>query len=755
MDDAAVRKRDRSRASEQARTTPHIPPDLTGNELLSREQLRDAVLAYQPDADGDRIMAAYDFARDRHGSQLRQSGDPYYSHPVRVATLLASVKLDDATVMAGLLHDTVEDCDDVTIADIQALFGTAVAELVDGVTKLGRLEYRSEASQQAENFQKFILATVNDIRVLLVKVADRLHNMRTLHFKKSPESRTRVARETMDLYAPLARRIGLHNVATQMEDLAFEQLNPEARKQILAQLETLQSENKDDLERTRRAIRDIMDRQGLTCRIKGRRKEPYSIWRKLEKKSISFRDVADIFGFRVVLQTVPECYQALGAFHTEWACLPDRFRDFISVPKPNGYASLQTTVRASGNRLVELQIRTEDMDETAERGVAAHWTYKNSSYGFDPDSSRAAGLDPAANLRALGELLSHGGDAEDFLEHAKMEMYRTHVFAFTPKGRLVLLPAGAMPLDFAYAVHTAVGDTCIGARINNVPRTLRTPLQNGDVVDILRRGEPRPVPAFEAVTVTGRARAAQRRLRRELETAEFSNLGRSLLERRLRRLDIDPVSVDMRRLSRRAGYGSVSDMYEAVGRSHDDANRLIRIAFPGIEDTEHDDAERVTLDNKMAANVIDGKDLTPGVTLHLGTCCHPLPGDRIIGLREPDRGIVVHTIFCQATEKYDDRPDLWIDLKWNDLAKTGVKAIGRISVNAADSKGVMAQQCSVVAQAGGDIRGVRTHDHGNGFQELIFDIEVEDLRHLEQIKAALRSLAVVERVERLEENHFE
>ena len=751
MEDATVKKRDRSRAPVAPRTVPPKQPDLTGNVLLSREELRDAVLAYQPDADGGRIMDAYDFAQEKHGDQLRQSGDPYYSHPVRVATLLASVKLDETTVMAGLLHDTVEDCDDVSLSDIEARFGRSVSELVDGVTKLGQLEYRSEASRQAENFQKFILATVNDIRVLLVKVADRLHNMRTLHFKKSAESRIRVARETMDLYAPLARRIGLHNVATQMEDLAFEQLNPEARKQILAQLEALESENKDDLERIRSAIHDIMDRQGLSCRIKGRRKEPYSIWRKLEKKSISFRDVADIFGFRIILKTVPECYQALGAFHTEWACLPDRFRDFISVPKPNGYASLQTTVRASGNRRVELQIRTEDMDETAERGVAAHWNYKNSAYGFDPESSRAAGLDPAANLRALGELLGHGGDAEDFLEHAKMEMYRTHVFAFTPKGRLVLLPAGAMPLDFAYAVHTAVGDTCHGTKINGVQRTLKTPLQNGDVVEILRGSFPRPVPAYEALTVTGRARAAQRRLRRDLETAEFSNLGRSLLERRLRSVDIDPVSVDIRQLSKRAGYQSVQSMHEAVGRGHDDAARLVRLGFPGIEDHEPDEGERVTLDNKIAANVIDGKDLTPGVTLHLGTCCHPLPGDRIIGLREPNRGVVVHTIFCPTTEKFDDRPDLWIDLKWNELAQTGVKAVGRIAVNAVDSKGVMAQQCSVVAQAGGDIRGVRTRDHGTGFQELIFDIEVEDLRHLEQIKAALRSLAVVERVERVEE----
>lgn len=749
MANATVKSVDRSRASRPPRGIRDDEP------FLSKEELAGMVLAYQPDADRARLHKAYEFAREKHGEQLRQSGDPYYSHPVRVATLLASVRLDEATIMAGLLHDTVEDCDDVDLAQIEDLFGTDVAELVDGVTKLGQLEYQSEASKQAENFQKFILATVNDIRVLLVKLADRTHNMRTLHHKKKEESRRRVARETMDLYAPLARRVGLHYLASEMEDLAFQHLNPEARAQILHQLETLESRNKDDLERIRLAIRQVMEREGIECRIKGRRKEPYSIWRKLEKKSISFEGVADIFGFRVIVDTVENCYHSLGVFHTEWACLPDRFRDFISVPKPNGYASLHTTVRASGNRLVELQIRTEDMDDTAERGVAAHWTYKNSAYGFDMESSRAAGLDPTANLKAFGELLSHGGDANDFLEHAKMEMYRTHVFAFTPNGRLVLLPAGSMPLDFAYAVHTAVGDTCDGAKINGVPRNMRVALENGDVVEIIRRKDPRPLPGYETLCVTGRARAAQRKLRREFETQQFASLGRNLLERALRQHQIDPVSVDMRKISERAGFDGVQAMFEALGRTQEEVSRVIGVAFPGLDLDASNPDETVTLDDEHAPSLIAGENLTPGVTLHLGECCHPIPGDRIIGVREPQKGLVVHTIYCGQVAKYDDRPDLWVDLQWTELAKSGVRAIGRISVNAADHKGVLAQQCTVVAQAGGNIRGVSTHNRDPGFMELVFDIEVEDLRHLEQIKAALRALAVVERVERLEESEFE
>ena len=749
MTNAAARLDHRSGAMPQPRG---IRADVA---FLSADELADTVIDYQPDADRDRLLRAYDYARIKHGEQLRQSGDPYYSHPVRVATLLTTIKLDDATVIAGLLHDTVEDCDDVDLSDITSQFGEDVADLVDGVTKLEKLEYQSEASKQAENFQKFILATVNDIRVLLIKLADRMHNMRTLHFKRKEESRQRIARETMDLYAPLARRVGLHYVASEMEDLAFLHLNPEAREQILNQLETLESENKDDLERIRKAIRSIMKDQGINCRIKGRRKEPYSIWRKLEKRSISFRDVADIFGFRVIVSNKAECYQALGAFHTVWACIPDRFRDFISVPKPNGYASLHTTVRADENRLVELQIRTEEMDDTAERGVAAHWSYKNSSYGFDVESSKAAGLDPEANLRAFGDLLSHGGDANEFLEHAKMEMYRTHVFSFTPRGRLVLLPAGSMPLDFAYAVHTAVGDTCEGAKINGVLRGLRTPLKNGDVVEVLRRADPRPVPGYEALTVTGRARAAQRRLRRETETHEFERLGQTMLERGMRQIEIDPVTVDMRRIADRAGFDGGRPMFEAIGRSHEQVDRLLKLAFPGVEHEAAVEHERITLDEANPSDLVVSEGLKPGVTLHLAECCCPIPGDRILGLREPDKGLVVHTIYCSTVARYDDQPERWVDLQWSELAKSGIRAVGRISVNAVNSKGVLAQLCNVVAQAGGNITGVRTPSRGPGFIELVLDIEVDDLRHLEQIKAALRALAVVERVERLEESDFE
>lgn len=718
--------------------------------VISKEDLLARVAAYHPGLDKDRLGRAYDYAKEKHGVQARASGDPYYSHPVAVAALLAQIKLDDVSIIAGLLHDTIEDTD-ATHDEVAALFGEEVADLVDGVTKLTQLEYRSEETKQAENFQKFILATINDIRVLMVKLADRIHNMRTIHHLSKAGKRLRIARETMDIYAPLARRVGLYHVASELEDLAFEQINPDARRAIQHRLEELSTENADDLERIRQDLLVLMEGEGIGCRIKGRRKQPYSIWRKLERKSISFRDVADIFAFRVIVGSVADCYRVLGAAHSLWACLPDRFRDYVSVPKPNGYKSLHTTVRASGNRRVELQIRTEDMDENAEHGVAAHWNYKNEAYGFDAESARAAGLDAEANLRSFSELLQDGAEPAEFLEHAKLEMYREHVFTFTPKGRLIVLPGGAMPLDFAYAVHTAVGDTCKGARINGELRPLRSILDNGDVVEITRGSEPAPVAGWEAMTVTGRARSAIRRLVRAREMQEFQNLGAGLIDQAMRRHGIDPLDVKLEDIADRAGFESLADMTMAVGRGRYRTADLIAEAFPGHASSPPDPQSVTPIDDDNASLLVAGKDLTPGVTLHLAECCSPLPGDRIIGIQEPERGVVVHTISCSRLMEFDDQPELWVDLRWTELAETGAVAVGRIRVTAMNRQGVLATLCAAVAQANGNISRVETDQRGGDFIDLLFDIEVEDLKRLTQILAALRSMSVVDRAEREQE----
>ncbi|WP_340694275.1 bifunctional (p)ppGpp synthetase/guanosine-3',5'-bis(diphosphate) 3'-pyrophosphohydrolase [Hyphomonas sp.] len=749
MDGSALSATDKG-AGEAAGTTDSTENQAEPRHVLSREELIAKVRAYHPRVKSELLGAAYDFAKLHHGTQTRDSGDAYYSHPVEVASLLADVRLDEVTIVAGLLHDVVEDTK-IDIGDIEVRFGADVAELVDGVTKLDALEFTSKESAQAENFQKFILATTSDLRVLLVKLADRLHNMRTLHHRKKPESRERTARETMDIYAPLARRVGLYSLAAEMEDLAFEELNPEARRAILYRQEELAAENADDLQRIDDDLRQLMDIAGIEAKIKGRRKQPYSLWRKLERKSISFRDVADLFAFRIIVSDVDTCYRVLGEVHTLWACIPDRFRDYISVPKPNGYASLHTTVRASGNRRVELQIRTEAMDRTAEFGVAAHWGYKNKSYGFDVDSARAAGLDPTANLEAFAELLQDGGDPSEFLEHAKLEMYREHVFAFSPKGKLIILPAGAMPLDFAYAVHSAVGDTAIGARINGEVKSLRRPLKNGDVVEILRGKAAAPVVGWEAMTITGRARSAIRRLVRERDQIEFRRLGVGLINQALRRAGIDPIDVKMTHTAQLAGFESREEMAEAVGRGRISSSDIMEAAFPGYRAERFDDDNKMRLDSTHAPLLVSGEDLMPGVTLHLGQCCCPLPGDRIMGVREPEKGLVVHVASCVKLAEYDDHPELWVDLKWTELAKTGAVAVARIRVNAANEKGVLAKLCTAVAQANGNIIRIATTERGTDFTEVVMEIEVEDLKRLTQILAALRSLAVVDRAVRDQE----
>ncbi len=724
-------------------------------EHLTREQLIARVAAYHPGLDEARLGDAYDFARKQHGEQLRASGDPYYSHPVFVSELLVQLRLDQDTIIAGLLHDVVEDTE-ISLQDVRTRFGDNVADLVDGVTKLTQLEYHSEETKQAENFQKFILATINDIRVLLVKLADRMHNMRTIHHLKKQEKRQRIARETMEIYAPLARRIGLYHVASELEDRSFEQLNPEAREAMTLRLKQLEAENKIDLERIREDIHALMDAANVPCRIKGRRKTPYSIWRKLERKQISFRDVADIFAFRIIIDgDATECYRVLGILHTVWSCLPERFRDFISVPKPNGYQSLHTTVRASGNRRVEFQIRTEEMDHSAEYGVAAHWTYKNRQYGLDLDAARAAGLDPEANLRAFSELFQHEGDPSEFLEHAKLEMYRENVFTFTPKGRLIRLPAGAMPLDFAYEVHTAIGNTCIGARINGEQRSLRTVLNNGDVIEIIRGKEPKAPNGWTALTVTGKAKAALRKLAREKEANDFRRLGYDLIRKALRRADIDPVGVRMDHIANRAGFASSDELAAAIGRSEYSTKDLIRAVFPGYEPESSMDQSKLRLDDDHAAEMVSGEALTPGVTLHLGQCCYPIPGERIIGIREPGQGIVVHSISCDRVAEFDDEPERWVDLQWTELAKTGAVAVARIGVTAVNQRGVLATLCSAVAQANGNILGVATGRRTEDFTDLVFDIEVEDMKRVTQILAALRSLAVVDTAVREQESRHE
>ncbi|MDZ4693323.1 bifunctional (p)ppGpp synthetase/guanosine-3',5'-bis(diphosphate) 3'-pyrophosphohydrolase [Terricaulis sp.] len=716
---------------------------------LRQFELVERVRAYDPSLDESLINRAYVYATAKHGSQKRHSGDPYFAHPIEVAGILTEYKLDAATIVAGLLHDTIEDTE-ATREEIEGMFGGQIADLVEGVTKLSKLEIQSEENKQAQNLQKFILAMSRDVRVLIVKLADRLHNMRTLSHIPTKQKRQRIAMETLEIYGPLARRIGIEKMARELESLAFHEAFPEAEAAIFARLEQLRIEKGANVAIIIQTIMEVFEFAGIDARVFGREKQPYSIWRKLQRKSMEFADLADVYAFRVIVNNPDDCYRALGLIHQTWRCVPDQVEDYISNPKPNGYRSIHTIVIGPGNVRVEIQIRTEEMDAIAENGVAAHWRYKNESYGFDEELAASVGLDAREATRSLLEIAEHGGEAQEFLEHAKLEMYTDHVFAFTPKGALIPLPQGATPLDFAYAVHSSIGDRCAGARINGVERPLRTALRNGDVVEIVVGEKIAPVPGFENLTKTGRAKSAQRRLERSAKREQFARLGRDLVSHALHRYGHELADTALQHAAEHLGKEDEEELFVAVGEGSLKASAVAVAAFPGLEEKVRKDQGRRPMEREKAKLYVTGSELTPGVALHFSECCSPIPGDRIIGVQIPGRGVVVHTIDCeQLAALEEDDSVTWVDLAWTLTAMKKALATGRILVTVENKRGVLAELCRIIAENQGDILNLRMAKRTSDFFDMIFDIEVADAKHLTNILAAIRTSKSVKEVDRV------
>ncbi|WP_339914910.1 bifunctional (p)ppGpp synthetase/guanosine-3',5'-bis(diphosphate) 3'-pyrophosphohydrolase [uncultured Brevundimonas sp.] len=721
--------------------TPHRAPVLRQFELI------EAVKAYDPTADEALLNRAYVYAMKMHGSQLRASGDPYFAHPIQVAGILTDYKLDTASIVTALLHDVVEDTS-ATRDDIAAMFGEEIASLVEGVTKLSRLELQAEHTRQAENLRKFILAISRDVRVLLVKLADRLHNMRTLKYVK-PEKRERISRETLEVYAPLGRSIGIHSIASELEELAFEHLNPTARTAIERRLEALKLEHGRAIAGVSSEVEKVLAEAGVKAHVFGRQKTPYSIWRKLQRKSVGFSSLSDIYGFRVILQAEDDCYRALGVIHRAWPVVPERFKDFISTPKSNNYRSLHTTVVGPSGLRIEMQIRTEAMDRVAEDGVAAHWAYKNKSYGFDQEAmERDGGRDPLQNLRHLVQVIEHGEGGEDWVEHAKLEMYLDQVFVFTPKGALITLPRGGMALDFAYAVHTEVGDTAVGVKINGELKPMRTQLQNGDVVEVIR-GAKREIPAdWRSLTVTGRARSAIRRHIRTSEREEFQKLGRATLEQTLARGEKLLAEVSLVSVLETMAIASEDDLYEAIGRGRLPAAKVAETLFPALKGRMKAGPDRTRIVDEQARLFVRGGGLTPGISVHFGQCCSPVPGDRIVGILEPDVGLTVHTIDCQRLADVADDDSVWQDLQWTAHAEQGAVAAARLHATIKNAPGVLGEVATLIGEAGGNILNLVMKLRQQDFFDVDIDLEVEDAKHATTIMAALRANPSVDTVER-------
>ena len=727
------------------------PPAKPRPKLLRQYELIDKVKSYDPTADEGLLNRAYVYAMRMHGSQTRASGDPYFAHPIEVAGILTDYRLDTATIVTALLHDVIEDTA-ATRQDIDELFGAEIGEMVEGVTKLSRLELAAEHTRQAENLRKFILAISRDVRVLMVKLADRLHNMRTLEFIPKQEKRERIARETLDIYAPLARSIGCQRICTELEELAFSHLNRVARDAIMRRLEVLRADQGPAVAVVSGEISQRLEAASVVARVYGREKHAYSIWRKLQRKSIGFSQLSDIYAFRVIVGSEDDCYRALGVIHRAWSSVPERFKDFISTPKRNNYRSLHTTVVGPRGMRIEMQIRTEAMDRVAEEGVAAHWRYKDQSYGFDAEAQeQAGGRDPLANLRHLVQVIEHGGDAEDLVEHAKLEMFLDQVFVFTPKGRLISLPRGAMPLDFAYAVHSDVGDTAVGVKINGELKPLRTPLVNGDVVEVVRGAKAVAHPEWQSLSTTGRARSAIRRHIRQIEKDEFVRLGRASVDQTFERAGKDRSGVNLKPAFERFGVAGEEELFEAVGRGRVAPVQVLEVAYPGLKDTEKAAAaaRRRIESGKGARLFVRGGGLTPGVSLHFGPCCNPVPGDRIVGILEPDSGgLTVHAIDCSRLAQFEDRDDLWRDLQWTPEAEKNSLSQTRLNATIRDAPGVLGQACTIIGEAGGNIVGLHMLHRHSHFFDVQFDVEVRDARHLTNIQAALRACPPIETVER-------
>jgi RelA/SpoT family (p)ppGpp synthetase len=739
------------------------PPPKARKQLMRQYELTDRVKAYNPKANEDLLNRAYVYAMRAHGEQKRASGDPYISHPLEVAAILTDLKLDDATIAAALLHDTIEDTD-ATRAEIDRIFGHEIGRLVEGLTKLKRLDLVSKEAKQAENLRKLLLAIADDVRVLLIKLADRLHNMRTLSHKP-PESRRRTAEETLDIYAPLAGRMGMQEMREELEDLAFREINPGAYKVLSERLESFAERSSDWIaEIEQQLARKLADR-GISAEVSGRRKRAYSIYRKMERKAVGFEQLSDIFGFRVVVGDIAECYQALGIVHTTWPVVPGRFKDYISTPKQNDYRSLHTTVIGPGRQRVELQIRTRDMQQIAEYGIAAHALYKDSA--ASPTEMLSHESSAYAWLRRTIELLAEGSNPEEFLEHTKLELFHDQVFAFTPKGKLIALPRGATPIDFAYAVHTDIGNMAIGAKINGKIGPLSSALQNGDEVQILiSKAQTSPPAAWESIVVTGKARDAIRRATRDAVRSQYSGLGRNIVERLFSRAKMEYSDEKLQGALPRLARASIEDVMSAVGRGEMKASDVARAMYPDYKD------ERVTalvpkaesgwfglkfgraLMFRVPAESEDGGAIPiRGINSDLPVRFAPdggaVPGDRIVGIMTAGEGITIYPIQSEALKQFEDEPERWLDVRWDVDDKTPQRFPARLAVQSVNEPGTLAQIAQVIAEHDGNIDNIRMTRQSPDFTELTIDLEVYNLKHLTSIISQLRAKKVVANAERV------
>ncbi|THV25741.1 RelA/SpoT family protein [Peteryoungia ipomoeae] len=739
--------------------------------MMRQYELVERVQKYKPDANEALLNKAYVYAMQKHGKQTRASGDPYISHPLEVAAILTDMHLDEPTIAVALLHDTIEDTS-ATRAEIDELFGEDIGRLVEGLTKIKKLDLVTKKAKQAENLRKLLLAISDDVRVLLVKLADRLHNMRTLEHMRD-DKRARISEETMEIYAPLAGRMGMQDMRDELEDLSFRYMNPEAYETVTNRLAELSTRNEGLITKIEDELRELLVANGLlNASVKGRQKKPYSVFRKMQSKSLSFEQLSDVYGFRILVDDIPGCYRALGIVHTRWRVVPGRFKDYISTPKQNDYRSIHTTIVGPSRQRIELQIRTRRMHDIAEYGIAAHSLYKDGE-GGEQGELLSRESNAYSWLRHTIEALAEGDNPEEFLEHTKLELFQDQVFCFTPKGKLIALPRGATPIDFAYAVHTNVGDTCVGAKINGSIMPLVTRLSNGDEVEIIRSGVQVPPAAWEEIVVTGKARAAIRRATRMAIRKQYAGLGQRILERTFERAGKIFSKDVLKPVLHRLGQREVEDAIASVGRGETSSLDVLRAVYPDYQD------ERVTVkpasdEGWFAVNSASGMvfkipgaaNPKDGTAAQAGDGTLPIrglsgiaqvqfspagavPGDRIVGIMQDGNAITIYPIQASALQKFESEPERWIDVRWDLDEANKTRFVARILINALNEPGTLATVAQCVARLDINIRVLNMIRIATDFTEMGLDLEVWDLRQLNQLIGELKALDCISTVKRL------
>ncbi len=696
----------------------------------------DKLTHYLKTEEKNKVYDALKLSENVHSDQLRKSGDPFIIHPLEVAKILTSIKLDADSIVAGLLHDTLEDTN-LSIYEIDNKFGSQISDLVQGLTKISNYSLKINNLKFGENYKKLILATTKDVRVIMIKLADRLHNMRTINFIKDENKKMKVALETLEVFAPLAQRLGMKEWQDELEDLSFKIINSDARKSIIDRLDYLKSKDENIIDEIRYELKKILLQEDIVCKIEGRIKSPYSIWNKIKNKNISFEQLTDIMAFRIVTNSTRECYRCLGIIHRKFTYIQGRFKDFISAPKFNGYRALHTSIMGPKNKKIEIQFRSNVMNEIADFGVAAHWKYK------DPKKIKEKDAKEYIWIHDLIDSMNSSISQDELIENSKLKVFQNDIYVFTPKGDIIELPKNATPIDFAYSIHSQVGDKCVAVKINEKLQPLKTILKNGDQIEILTSDAAQPSPLWQRFAVTTKVKSQLRRFFRNKKRDEHLLFGREILNSFFQKENFELNNIIEDKIKKEFNLKSINDLYELLGSGSLTVFNVIKKIYP-----EFNYSAKSKFNNDLV-NPIKLNGLTAGMSYHLAGCCSPLKGDNIVGIVTAGIGVAVHTIDCKTLTSYQDTPDRWLNISWDNENNISSVSNAKVIVVLNNKPGSLGKITTLIAKNNGNISNINFSVRKADFFEIIIDIEVRDTNHLQNIIAALRLEPEVSSLERL------